>query len=323
MSGYPNPSKILVAVSASAEEDEMRLGISDADRAAVGQAAWLATRCRAELRLLHVVDFVDRRVLDDAPELEQEVIEQLDPQLAALAGGCGVPATHGFRFGVPWREIAREVQETGADLLVISPKRQLTLGERLLFGHTAWRLARHAPSDILVVHPDARPRDTGPGVDKVLALVDRSEVSARVLGAAHMLAELGDAEQHVLTCLDYPNDIAMRQLVHAQKALARYHREEQRKAKAFLDEATAQFGGRWHAHLGEDWVVRHAPKLADELGIDLVVIAAVSKPRLAGMLLGTTAEKLLGRIRASCFMVRPQGWAPDLGGGGDDDRAVK
>lgn len=312
MSAYPSPSKILVAVSATADEGKMRLGISEADRAAVGQAAWLAARCRAELRLVHVVDFVDRRVLRDAPELEQEVIDQLEPQLAALAASCGVPASHGFRFGVPWQEIAREVHAWNASLLVISPKRQLALGERLLFGHTAWRLVRHAPSAILVVHPNARPEDAGPGIAKVLALVDRTAVSARVLGAAHMLADVGQAERHVLTCLDYPNDIAMRQLVHAQNALKRYHTEEQKTARAFLDDATAGFKERWHQHLGEDWVVRHAPKLAKAEGIDMVVIAAVSKPRLAGLLLGTTAEKLLERLAVSCFMVRPEGWQTAL-----------
>lgn len=312
MSAYPSPTKIVVAVSATADEGQMRLGLSDADRAAVGQAAWLAARCRAELRLVHVVDFVDRRVLRGAPELEKEVREQLEPQMAAIAGSCGVPASHGFRFGVPWREIANEVREQQADLLVISPKRQLALGERLLFGHTAWRLVRHAPSAILVVHPQARSVDVGPGVDKVLALVDRTEVSERVLGATDMLASVGEAERHVLTCLEYPNDIAMRQLPQARTALKQYHADEQQKARAYLDEATAGYPERWRVHLGDDWVVRHAPKLAEDEGIDLVVIAAVSKPGLAGLLLGTTAEKLLERLSVSCFVVRPEGWETPL-----------
>jgi len=312
MSSYPTPTRILVAVSASAERGEMRLGISETDQAAIGQAAWLAARCRAELRLVHVVDFVDRRVLHDAAAVEQEVIDQLQPQLEAIAGSCGVPASHTFRFGVPWREICHEVHDSKSDLLVISPKRELALGERLLFGHTAWRLVRKAPAAVLVVHPDARPADRGPGIDKVLALVDRSEVSERVLAAADMLGSLGDVERHVLTCLDFPNDIAMRQLVNAQKALAKYHREERDKARAYLHEATGEFKERWHLHLGEDWVVRQAPKLAAEENIDLVVIAAVSKPRLAGLLLGTTAEKLVGRLGRSCYVVRPEGWASPL-----------
>ena len=310
MSPYARPTKIVVAVSAAAERGEMRLGISEADRAAVQQAAWLAARCGAELRLVHVIDFVDRRVLRGAPELEQEVCNQLEPQLAALAEGCGVPASHGFRFGVPWREIAREVHEHAADLLVISPKRQLALGGRLLFGHTAWRLVRHAPAAVMVVHPEARPE--GPGIDKALALVDRTDVSARVLAATDMVADVAEAERHVLTCLDYPDDIAMRQLVRAKEALAKYHADEEQKARAYLDEATAGLPGRWRAHLGDDWVVRYAPKLAEEEGIDLVVIAAVSKPRLAGLLLGTTAEKLLERLSVSCLVVRPEGWVSTL-----------
>jgi nucleotide-binding universal stress UspA family protein len=243
--------------------------------------------------------------------VEQEVLDRLTPELDAIAGSTGVPTTHHFRFGVPWREIAHEAHDCKADLLVIAPKRELAFGERLLFGHTAWRLVRKAPTDILVVHPDAR-KEAGPGIDGVLALVDRTEVSDRVIAVADMLADLGSAQRHLLTCLDYPNDVAMRRLPHAQKALARYHRQERERAESYLDEVTRDYPERWTHHLGEDWVVRECPKVVDKEDIDMVVIAATSKPRLAGLLIGSTAEKLLGRLPTSCYMARPEGWESPL-----------
>ena len=65
-----------------------------------------------------------------------------------------------------------------------------------------------------------------------------------------------------------------------------------------------RFGTEGKLTLGADWVVRQAPTLIADRDIDLVVLAGNSKPRLAGALLGTTAERLLERVEASVWVVR-------------------
>jgi universal stress protein E len=303
MKQWASPKRILVAVSAVVGDDE-RLCIPPAGRNAVAQAAYLAKTAGAELRVVHVVDFVDRREPSESSTVEQRVAEELGPQLAELAASAHEGGSFGFLYGMPWEEITKETARWSADLLVITPRRALRLGERLLFGRTAGRLIRYARCPVWVIHPHARRAEAGPGVDKVLGLVDRSQVSDHVVAATDAIAALTGAERHLLTCLDYPRDIALHQLPYAQRALAKYHRQERSAAEMYLAEATRDRPGTWIHHLGEDWVVRHAPKLVTELGIDLVVIAAVSKRRLAGMLLGTTAEKLIGELTVSCLVVR-------------------
>jgi nucleotide-binding universal stress UspA family protein len=300
------PKKILVAVS-SWRTDDGKLELCAHDRRAAAQALWLAERVEASVELVHVVDFLDQRLTNEADALFELVSEQLNPELEALAGTApAVPTTWSFQRGLPWVELLRRARESEADLLVLSPKRQLALGEAILFGHTTWRLIRHAACAVWVVHPE------GPeGIRKVMALVDRTKVSQRVVDATALLALASESEQHLLTCLDFPEDISLHQLPEAERAIAAYHIEQRKAAERYLAPLAA--GGDWHIHLREDWVVRAAPKVIAMHGIDTVVVAAVSQPRLAGMLLGTTAEKLVERVPASCWIVRPEGlsWPDD------------
>ena len=60
--------------------------------------------------------------------------------------------------------------------------------------------------------------------------------------------------------------------------------------------------------LSDDWVVRVAPKYVERHGIDLVVLGGLSYPRLKGVLLGTTAERILERTPVATWLIRPDGW---------------
>jgi nucleotide-binding universal stress UspA family protein len=116
-----------------------------------------------------------------------------------------------------------------------------------------------------------------------------------------MLAGIYDAERHALCCLDYPGDIELNRLPRAFEEIKRYHREVRDEAFRDLELLTAG-DASWKLTLGEDWVVRQAPKLVVDQNIDLVVLARNSKPRLAGVLLGTTAQRLLERVETSVWI---------------------
>ena len=286
------PKRILVGVSCDPTAED-RATLCPADRHAFEHARWLADKSDAELRVIHVVDFFDERLardLDVAAELERD----LDEEMNALCRPTR--ATRVFRRGKAWEEIVAEVRDFGADLLVIAPKRQdVRLADRIFHGSTASRLLRHAPSSVWVVAGEAR------APERLLALVDGTSAGELVIETAETLAKGLGLERHVLHCLDYPHDIALHRLPRAQEAIQRYHREVRDEAKRAV---VAMTGDDWRVHLGDDWVVREAPKVVASEKIDLVVLSAGRHEGLAGML-SLTADKLLQRMPASAWLVRP------------------
>ena len=127
--------------------------------------------------------------------------------------------------------------------------------------------------------------------------------------ATRTLAKLYGAELYALCCLEYPTDISLHRLPRAQEAIAKYHREVRAQARGELETLTAG-DEDWKLLLGEDWVARLAPRVIEDKKIDLVVMGGVSKPRLAGALLGTTAQRLLDKVSVSTWMVRPERQGP-------------
>jgi universal stress protein E len=184
-------------------------------------------------------------------------------------------------------------------VLVVSPRRQrLSLGQRIFHGQTAMRVLKESPRPVWVVEPECGPPR------RILALIDLTPVSQQVVETARMLSRLYDAELFALCCLDYPSDISLHRLPGSREAIASYHREVRDSARARLK---ALIGDEdWHLLLGEDWVARLAPRVIDDKKIDLVVMGGVSKPRLAGALLGTTAQRLLDHVSVSTWVVRPE-----------------
>ncbi len=297
--------KILVGVSCEAEPRDLRIATSD--RHAFMRAVWIAARCGAEVRAFHVTDFVDKRLSRGSAVVRELVHQGLDAQLEAMVGAVameGTPTSHGFGDGKPWLSLLQEAKRWGADLIVVGAHRsEIGIGSRLLHGSTASRVIRKAPTPVLVVHPGA-----DVGVAHVLACVDGSPVSERVLDAAHWLGELGKAKRTALRCLDYPDDIALRRLADADVALRQYHEGVRGDAQAELLDAAERTGGDWEVVLDDRYILDVVPSFIADEGVDLIVMASTSRGAIAGMLLGTTAERILALSTVSTLIMRPEGW---------------
>jgi nucleotide-binding universal stress UspA family protein len=254
-----------------------------------------------------VVDFLDLRTLEGEEDLLIHVERCLSADLARIeaeADDLGVRCTHSFVRGKPWYEVVRYCTKWSADLLMLSPKRAtLSVGDRLLHGSTASRLLRKAPCPVWVVAPSE-----ALGITKVLALVDRSPISARVVAAAELVAKAFEAGKLALHCLDYPDDIALHHLPGARQALLLHHLSQRDRARAELNELTGGEAAGWKILLDDKWVVRRVPELVAEHGINLVVMGSLSQGKIAGLLLGTTAGRILERSNVSTLVLRPEGW---------------
>ncbi len=303
----PLVSNIVVGVSCAPDlADPPLLQMADADRRVVAQAITLAAAASARVHVVHVLDSIDAGPLSREQTIEALVKASLQSelmQLAERAAAEGVTLTHGFRSGTPWFELIQEVHERGADLVMVA-RRRASVGpmQRIFYGSTARRLLRKAPCAVCVVDP-GRPV----GFRRVMALVDRTEVSREVVRAASGVADLSCAERHLLHSLEYPADIAMRRLPDAAHALSRYHETTFANARRELDELT-DGDARWQAEVSKKWIAEAARDAVDLFKIDLMVLSSVSKTGIAGLLLGTTAEAILERAPVSVWVIRPEGW---------------
>lgn len=300
--------KILCGVGASSE-DGGALAVCEADRHTVRQASQLAARVGAALRLVHVVDWFEEHETGHGRQVAEAVAQDLEAdfrEIESEATGLGVAFDFELRRGRPAEELVRAAEDWGAELVAISPRRSdPRLLERIVYGSTTRRVLRTATCPVWVIEPSSGE------VRRILALIDRSAASPSVVDAASALARTFSAELFALCCLDYPDDVALHRLPSADREIRLYHKEVRAQAWADLERLTAADDVSWKLTLGEDWVVRAAPQMILDKKIDLVVLAAVSKPRLAGAVLGSTAARLLDRVGVSTWVLRG-GAAPSV-----------
>ena len=316
MSADALPRRIVCGLACRVSASDGRISLAETDRHTTRQAIDLASRAnaragaagpRASVVFVHVVDWLTERAAQDGPDIVDAVRRELAPDLdeiSANAAEHGVEIRHEMKLGRPWRELLKAADSERADVIVVSPRRQReSLGSRIFRGQTATRILKESTCPVWVVEPECGPPK------RILALLDLGPVSSMIVTAARSLGELYDADLYGLCCLDYPSDISLHRLPQARDAIRSYHREVRTDALARLERLTAG-QEKWKLLLGEDWVARLAPRVIEEKKIDLVVMGGVSKPRLAGALLGTTAQRLLDHVSVSTWVVRPERKGP-------------
>ena len=136
--------------------------------------------------------------------------------------------------------------------------------------------------------------------DKVLVAVDHSEVSARVLAAARDLALLSKGEVWVV-------HLREREVI-AQ--LGRVPSESESEAEAAVTSAVESLnaaGVRAHGEV-RDTVFGHAAREiiedARERGADVIVMGSRGRGDLAGLVLGSTAHKVIHLADRPVLVVR-------------------
>jgi nucleotide-binding universal stress UspA family protein len=136
---------------------------SGASRVALQEAAELARRCGARVRLLHVLDAAPlgpdgetaaQAVADERARRLRQLRLRLQDILDYLAPG--IPGEVEVRVGRPADQILIAAQEPEVDLAVMATRGTDGL-KRLLFGSTAEQVLRLAGAPVLVVKPAPSP----------------------------------------------------------------------------------------------------------------------------------------------------------------------
>jgi len=283
------------------------IDFSAASAAVLRQTLHAARRDVARVVVAHVLDSgsLARRAASAGgnPALER-LMAQARRRLELLVAAEGGGADPGIevRCGRPAEELQRLVEEIGASLLVIAAN-DLT---KKRLGTVAARCVRSAPCDVLLL------RDWQEGdFQKIVVCTDFSENSGRALERGAALAAARGARVDVVHVMYPPSrDIWGEVEEHEADSPLSYADECRTKVERMM----------------ADFVARHAASLAgvevrpvilesvssstaltfhlQDSGADLAVLGTRGHSRIAGLLLGTNAERLVQDAPVSVLAVR-------------------
>jgi universal stress protein E len=295
---------------------------------AFGKAATLARRFDATLELF-VCDFdpslsgqpffdTDQlRVLREEFLTERaEVLEQTADDLRSE--GLAVE-THVHWENPLYRGIVRRVAESSPDLVVKDTHYHSAI-RRTVLTNTDWNLIRTCPAPLLLAKPGEwrdHPRllaalDPGHLGDKPAAL------DHGILDAAQLLAGGLGGDVHAVhaffpaAVLAATTTMAGLPLVSGITAAEIVEAERERIAGVLQGIVAAHGLGPAQVHLEQGAAADVLPRIAAELGANVLVMGGVSRSRVRELFVGSTAERVLDRVGCDVLVVKPGDFAEQL-----------
>ena len=255
---------------------------------ALRRAVLLATRNKATIDILHVVDDDrPRRIVDHETADARDLLEELRSSLASVEG---VTATVSVIAADPFEGILATASQTRPDLLVIGPHRRQILRDAFV-GTTAERTIRRATCPVLMVN--------GPPVGPyrhAVVTTDLGDGSGPAIDGFLALDLGGDLRLSALHVYDAPAlRLAMSDSLPTESRDS-YLEETAAEARRDLGALLAK-GDRRRLHPvvthNDSTVPDQIMKMADRLDADLLVVSAQGKGAMARAMLGSVAEHLL------------------------------
>ncbi len=300
--------------------------------AALEKAAQLARALGAELQLFHAI--TETVYLDGAgilaqvcPELEQGRRDWYLRQLEELARGVrrrGIRVSTAVEWDFPECEsIIRQAQRFEANLIMV----QCHPAHRApwLLRFTDWELLRISAAPVLLIKDHSayrRPRILA-ALDPTHAGSKPADLDEEVIRYASTLADALHGAFHAVHAYEPPARVAPP--AAGSHGSLRRTRAQRRSELRVLHERLAS-SADWTARCalqealrssGMQHCLQHvvasrpAPAIEEvsrDIGARIVVMGAVSRSGLDGLLIGNTAEKVLDRLPCDVLVVKPRGY---------------
>ena len=294
---------------------------------AIEHALAMAGQNDADLTVVDVYSYLDAYTaalsdVIDGSELRQLVLkhreDQLKRYLAAHDDDIARNAEVKILDGVPFVEVVREAVRSGCELIIKVSDRE-SVSRNRSFGSTDMHLMRKSPLPVWTIN--AARKDTA---RRILATVDplamnseARELQRKTLRIAGELAEATNAALAVLSTWELVGEESMRKSPflkiddaridslleetdyrarNAQSLLARWFERELPYAPI----------PQWHVIKGSAREV--IPSFVESHDIELLVMGSVAQAGIPGLLIGSTAESVLGDISCSVLTVKPDGF---------------
>jgi universal stress protein E len=266
----------------------------------------LAKLNSARLLFLYSLDVSAQaqRLTRESQGLESSVVDQAEVVLGTLVErACqeGIAADSLVVLGKSWVEIIRQVLRQKHDL-VIAGTRHLSPVKSFLVGSTGIKLLRKCPCPVWVTQPQADRR-----IATILVAHDLTPVGELAMELGSSMAQLQDAQLHVLHALKYPEKDEMFPASVSVENAAKYETEAKRQIEAQL--ATVGLTRPAEVHIVKDPADRAILHHIERHEVELLVMGTVARVGIPGLITGNTAERLLPQIHCSVLAVKPEGFA--------------
>src|SRR5690349_14434694 len=298
--------KILVAVK---NPDKRRHAVAD-------KAIRLAKKLGASIEFFHAISdpvFMDIQPLtgNSLAEIKREALRLRQTRLDKLidrACEMGVESTATVEWDYPPNEaIVRRAVRGRADLIIAEchegPRR------RWLMRLTDWELLRASPVPVLLLK-SARPWKN----HTVLAAVDPAHTHSKPSGLDSIIVEKGqqlakelDGSFHLMHAA-YPSAFGLAlgdPAIDAATLAATYEQQKAKARKDFADFAETAKVPRKKRHVIDGDPATGIAAVARTVRADVVVMGAVSRSGIRRLLIGNTAERVLGTIPCDVLVVKP------------------
>lgn len=295
MSAPLNSKPILVAVD-----------FSPNSVAALKQAIWLARKTGAAIVLTHSILDVSQSIYWGPYEREvnqRELHNRSETAMRRLISDLNavdLDVTFRTLVGEPFVEITRAVQVEGYDM-VLAGTRGAGIFEQFFVGSTAKRLIRKCPASVWIVKAENL---VPPKV--VLAATDFSDVSRKAVKEGLKIAQQSDAEFHLLHIIDskdVPEDLISK-VPDGSTLRQEINEEATRRLNEFVASlAVDRKQIQSHLSWGTPW--QEIQRISRHQAADLIVIGTVGRSGIKGLLLGSTAERVLDTCDCSILTIKP------------------
>ncbi|QEF97801.1 Universal stress protein E [Stieleria maiorica] len=284
------------------------------DQRAITEAARLAKESNASLKLVDVVPplpWTVRLLVNDHDHISGLMVREKHEQLEKLAEPLraeGIDVETKVLSGKSSVEIIREVLRDKHDLVMRIAKGSDSR-RKGFFGTTGTRLLRECPCAVHLVAPDS------PAILRhVLACIDTStgdpvdaELNKTILELAEAISKRHGARRSIAHAWTIDGE----QLLHGRMPQGEFEQMKRSRLEhieGLLDKFLLGHGctiddESVHMLKGDAPIV--IPEFASLEGVDLIVMGTVGRSGAAGMLIGNTAERILGSIECSVIAVKP------------------
>ncbi|WP_299567547.1 universal stress protein [uncultured Sulfitobacter sp.] len=268
---------------------------------ALRRAVLLARQHEARIELVHVVD--DDRPRSIVKHETTAAYALLKEMARSLKNVEGVSCCSQVLQADPFAGIAKAVDDTGADLLVIGPHRRQILQDAFV-GTTAERAIRVATCPILMVN--GTPAEPYRNVLLTTDLTDSARISLQHFERLKLGA---DVRLTVLHVFDTPMlRLAMSGMMPKDDREA-YVNDQRRLAIRELSDFMAKIGG-----VRAEQIVRQKKSsisneilaTAGDLKSDLIVVSTHGRGSVGRMLIGSVAERVLRSSAVDVLAIPPQ-----------------
>ena len=293
------------------------------DQPAIAKAAALARWLGAGIELLICDTRMSREAHTegDLPDISNALLtnnlETLLEQMAEPLRDDGIDVTTQVISGDPLHAVVASWMRNSPADLVVKDTHHHSLVKRTFAGNTDWHLIRACPLPLLLTKP--KPWGMPPllmaAVDPGHANDKAAVLDHRILDVTASMAKQVDARLHAVHAY-FPSTLATAavagmppRLGMSAEALAAEWELRRSQIKQLTDQYAVCDA---NLHVDAGMAAEYLPRMAAEWHADIVVMGAVSRSHLKGMLIGSTAECVLETLPCDALVVKSPDFAQNL-----------